>query len=121
MYVVQSRGRGRTGLGEVQGTARSGSGLCVRTGVVDQGSTAAAVGSDGGDRTGSGLLWTRRHRQWAQTTVAALAVDCYGLGGTAGSGHERVQAAAGFKARTQCRRLCRLGMLGAEGAMNGME
>ena len=49
MFVVQSRGRGRTGLDEVQGTARSGSGLRARTGVVDLGS---AVG------------------QWAQTMAA---------------------------------------------------
>ena len=63
MSTVQSRGRGRTGLGEVQGKARSDSGLRARTGVVDQGSAAAAVGSDGGGDTGSGL------------------------GGTVGSGH----------------------------------
>ena len=45
------------------------------------------------------VWWTRawRPRQWAQTTASALAVDCYGLGGTAGSGHEWAQAAAGFR------------------------
>ena len=64
MSVVQSRGRGRTGLGEVQGMARSGSGLHACTGVVDEGSAAAAVGSEGGGGTGSGLLWTRRHWKW---------------------------------------------------------
>ena len=67
--------------------------------------------------------WTRARRQWqwAQTAAAALAVDYCGLGGTAGSRHERAQAAAGLRAQTQCRRLCRPGMLGAEGAFNGME
>ena len=78
MSVVQSRGRGRTGLGEVQGTARSGSGLCARTGVLNQSSTAAAVGSDGGDDTGSGLLWTRRHRRVRARTGASS----YGAKGT---------------------------------------
>ena len=32
-------------------------------GVVDQGSAAGAVGSDGGDGSGSGLLRTRRHHR----------------------------------------------------------
>ena len=71
MSVVQSRGRGRTWLGEVQGMARSGSGLRVRIGVVDQGSAAAAVGSDGGGGIGSGLLWTRRHRRVRARTGAS--------------------------------------------------
>ena len=75
--MVQSSGKGRTGLGEVQGMARSGSELRAHTGVVDQGSAAAVVGSDGGD---------------------ALAMDCCGLVGTAGLGHERAQAAAGLRA-----------------------
>ena len=49
------------------------------------------------------VWWTRARRQrqwqWAQTAAAAaLAVDCCGLGGTAWSGHERAQAAAGFRA-----------------------
>ena len=46
------------------------------------------------------VWWTRarRQRQWAQTAATALAVDCCGLGGTAGLGHERAQAAAGLKA-----------------------
>ena len=48
MSVVQSRGRGRTGLGEVQSTARSGSKRRSCTGVVDHGLATAAVGSDGG-------------------------------------------------------------------------
>ena len=88
--MVQSRGRGRTRLGEVQGTARGGSGLRARTSVVDQGSVAAAVGSVGGGGTGSGLLWTQRHR--------------------------RVRARMGASSgEAQCQRLCRPGMLGAEG------
>ena len=96
MSVVQSRGRGRTGLGEVQGKARSGSGLRARTGVVDQGSAAVEVGSVGGGGTGSGLLCTRRHRKVRART------------GASSDG-------------AQCRRLCRPRMLGAEGAVNGME
>ena len=51
----------------------------------------------------------------AQTAAAALVVDCRRLGGTAGLGHERAQAAAELGARTQCRRLCRPGMLEAGG------
>ena len=69
------------------------------------------------------VWWTRarRQRQWAQTVAAALEVDSYGGCGTAGSGHERAQAVAGLRARTQCWRLCMPGMLGAEGAVNEME
>ena len=47
------------------------------------------------------VWWTRarRQRQWAQAAAAAtLAVDCCGLDGTVGSGHERAQAAAGLRA-----------------------
>ena len=54
----------------MQGTAGSGSGLCTRTGVVDQGLAAAAVGLDGGGGSGSGLLWTRRHRRVRARTGA---------------------------------------------------
>ena len=71
MSVVQSHGKGRTELDEVQGTARSGSGLCARTGVVDQGFAAMTVGSDGSGGTGSGLLWTRRHRRVRARTGAS--------------------------------------------------
>ena len=69
------------------------------------------------------VWWTKawRQRQRAQTAAAALAVDLDDSGGTAGSGHERAQAAAGLRARTQCWRLCRPGMLGAEGAVKEME
>ena len=68
------------------------------------------------------VWWTRarRQRQWAQTVAAALAVDSDGGGGTAGSGHEWAQAAAGLRAQTQCWRRMH-GMLGAEGAVNEME
>ena len=45
----------------MQGMARSGSGL--RAHRVDQGSATAAMGSDGGGGSGSGLLWGRRHRR----------------------------------------------------------
>ena len=38
----------------------------------------------------------------AQTAAAALVLDFRGLGGNAGSGHERAQAAAELRARTQC-------------------
>ena len=55
----------------MQGTARRDSGLCASTGVVDQGSVAVAVGSDGGDGFGSGLLQTRRHHKVRARTGAS--------------------------------------------------
>ena len=56
----------------MQGNARSGSELLACTGVVDQGSAAAAVGSDGGDGSGSGLVWSLRHsRARARTGVSS--------------------------------------------------
>ena len=55
----------------MQGMARSGSGLRAHTGVVDQGSAAAAVGLDSGDDSDSGLVWSRRHsRAMARTGVS---------------------------------------------------
>ena len=66
----------------MQGTNRSGSGLRALIGVVDQGSVAAAVGSEGCGGTGSGLRRRWRHRRvrartgassrWAQGTDAVL-------------------------------------------------
>ena len=53
--MVKAYCRGRTGLSVVQGMARSGSGL--RAHRVNQGSAAAAMGSDGGGGSSSGLLW----------------------------------------------------------------
>ena len=123
MSVVQSRGRGRTGLGEVQGRARSGSGLRSCIGVVDQGSVATTVGSDDDGGIGSGLLWTRWHRR-VRARMGASSGGAQGTDGRKqwrGSGHVREQAAAGLRARTQCRRLCMPRMLGAKGAVNGME
>ena len=63
----------------MQGTARSGSGLRARTG------------------------WTRARwqRQWAQTATAALVVDCYGVGGTAGSGLGSLGHAVESRARVR--------------------
>ena len=46
--------------------------------------------------SGSGLR--RRRRQWAQTAATALAVDCCGLAGTVGSGHELAQEDTGLRA-----------------------
>ena len=50
----------------MQGTTRTGSGLCAHK--VDQGSAAATMVCDGGGGSGSGLLWGRRHR-WARARV----------------------------------------------------
>ena len=60
-------------------TARSSSGLRARTG------------------------WTkaRWRRQWAQTAAAALAVDCYGVDGTTGSGLGSLRRAVESRARVQ--------------------
>ena len=55
----------------MQGTARSGSGLRARTGVVDQGSAAAIVGSDGCGGTCSGLRRLWRHRRVRARTGAS--------------------------------------------------
>ena len=69
------------------------------------------------------VWWTKawRQRQWAQTAAATLAVDSESGGDTVGSGHEQAQATTWLKAQTQCWRLCRPRMLGAEGAVNEME
>ena len=84
MSVVQSRGRGRIGLDEVKGTARSGSGLHARTSMVDQGSAAAVVGSDGGSTgrgsTGRAGLCDNGH------TLAVV-----GTGGSAGQKNRRTR------------------------------
>ena len=55
----------------MQGTARSDNRLRARTGVVDQGSAAAAVGSDGCGGTGSGLRRRLRQRRVRARTGAS--------------------------------------------------
>ena len=55
----------------MQGTARSGNGLRARTGVVDQGSEAAEMGSGGCGGTGSGLRRRRRHSRVRARTGAS--------------------------------------------------
>ena len=69
MYVVQSRGRGRTGLGEVQGSARSDSGLRAHTSVMDQGS---AAGSGLGSKAHGCTALKGAHYKGSALVVAAV-------------------------------------------------
>ena len=71
----------------MQGTVRKGSGLCAHR--VDQGSTAAAMGCDGGG-SGSGLLLGRRHR-WvkARCAVESRAWERQGQGTGSEMAHDK--------------------------------
>ena len=89
----------------MQGTARSGSGL--RAHRVDQGSVAAAMGSDG---SGSGLLWGRRHGR-VRARYRGAQEWMQGTGGAQGT-MMGARALVGRGARLWCR----AGTLGVEEA-----
>ena len=142
MFVVQSRGRGRTGLGEVQGSARSGGGLHthrrggpglssnLRARIIgawvhgiEKGSTlvVAAVGSSGGtDRAGLGENGSQGNgRAQGKGHTRATA----GTGGSADGGAGLWNAGHGGEQGTGAAGLwhCTAGRLTALGNVDGVE
>ena len=104
MSVVQSRGRGKTGLGEVQGSARSISGLCATTGVVDQSSAAGSeLGSQvrgctthkGAHSRGSTLVLTVVGLSGGTGRAGLSGNGSHGNGRAQGKGHTRTTAGTG--------------------------
>ena len=101
MSVVQSRGRGRTRLGEVQGSTRSDSGLRACIGVVDQGS---AAGSGLGSQMRGCTTLKGAHYRGSALVVAAVGssggTGRAGLDGNGSQGNGRAQGKGHTRAAT---------------------